>query len=190
MDTLLSLLVGLGFSAACGFRLFVPFFILSVASLSGHLTLPESFSWIGSWSAFIAFGAATVLEVTGYYFPLVDNFLDTVATPAAVVAGTIATAAMATGMDPFLKWSVAIIAGGGVAGLIKSTTAVMRAASSLTSGGILNPMMATAELGGSIGATLLTLVAPILMTLVLGVLLIVVVARLAKRNSPARPTLI
>jgi hypothetical protein len=47
------------------------------------------------------------LEIGGYYIPWLDHFLDTLATPAAIVAGTVVTAAMATKMDPMLKWSLA-----------------------------------------------------------------------------------
>ncbi len=183
MDTLLSLLVGLGLSAACGFRLFVPFLIISVAALSGHVSLPSGFAWIGSWPAFFAFGVATVLEVAAYYIPCVDNFLDTVATPAAVVAGTVATASMVSGMDPFVKWSVAIIAGGGVAGLVQGATAVTRAASSLTTGGLLNPLVATAELGGSIIASLLSFLAPVLMALIVAALMVLIAIRFFGRRS-------
>src|SRR5258707_766791 len=104
MDTIFSLLAGLGLSAACGFRVFVPLLVISIASLSGHLTLSPGFAWVGTWPALIAFATATALEVAGYYVPWVDNLLDTVATPAAIVAGTIVTASMVSNMDPFMKW--------------------------------------------------------------------------------------
>ena len=39
METLLSIFLGIGLSAACGFRVFIPLMIVSVASLSGHLIL-------------------------------------------------------------------------------------------------------------------------------------------------------
>ena len=165
MDTLLSLFVGLGLSAACGFRVFVPLLVISVAAMSGHLTLGPGFAWIGSWPALIAFAVATALEVAGYYIPWVDNFLDTVATPAAVVAGMIATAAVVSNMDPFLKWSVAIIAGGGVAGLVQGATVLTRGGSSLTTGGLLNPLVATVELGGSVLTSVMALIAPVVVIL-------------------------
>ena len=165
MDTLLSLFVGLGLSAACGFRVFVPLLVISVAAMSGHLTLAPGFAWIGSWPALIAFTAATALEVAGYYIPWVDHFLDTVATPAAVVAGMIATAAVVSNMDPFLKWSVTIIAGGGMAGLVQGATVLTRGASTLTTGGLLNPLVATVELGGSVLTSMMALIAPMVVIL-------------------------
>src|ERR1043165_470437 len=101
MDTALSICVGVGLSAACGFRVFVPLLIMSIASISGHLHLAQGFAWIGSYPALIAFGVATVLEIAGYYIPWLDHLLDTMATPAAIVAGTIVTASFVTGMSPF-----------------------------------------------------------------------------------------
>ncbi|MBC8001902.1 MAG: DUF4126 domain-containing protein [Opitutaceae bacterium] len=177
METFLSLLVGLGLSAACGFRVFVPLLIMSIAALSGHLTLAPGFAWIGSWPALIAFAVATGLEIAGYYVPWVDNFLDTVASPSAVVAGTLATAAMISNMDPFLKWTLAAIAGGGLAGLVQGATVLTRGASTLTTGGLLNPVVATAELGGSIVAGMMALVAPVLGLLMISLVLVFVMKR-------------
>src|SRR5438477_8925513 len=108
METVLSICVGIGLSAACGFRVFVPLLVMSIASLSGHLTLAQGFEWIGTYPALIAFSVATCLEIAGYYIPWVDNLLDSIATPAAIVAGTIATAAMVTDVSPLMKWSLAI----------------------------------------------------------------------------------
>jgi len=183
MDTFLSLLVGLGLSAACGFRVFVPLLIMSVAALSGHLTLAPGFAWIGSWPALTAFAVATTLEIAGYSIPWVDNFLDTVATPAAVVAGTVATAAMISNMDPFLKWSLAAIAGGGIAGLIQGATVLTRGASTLTTGGLLNPLVATAELAGSAIAGMLSLVAPALVLLTICFAMFLLVKRLRRPRT-------
>src|SRR5947199_7997150 len=139
METLLSICVGIGLSAACGFRVFVPLLVMSIAALSGHLTLAHGFEWIGSYPALVAFAVATCLEIAGYYIPWVDHLLDTIASPAAVVAGTIITASMVTNTSPFLKWTLAIIAGGGVAGLVQGTTVLARGVSTTTTGGLGNP---------------------------------------------------
>ncbi len=162
METLLGLCIGIGLSAACGFRVFVPLLIMSIASYSGHLSLAPTFQWMASPAALAAFSVATVLEIAGYYVPWVDNFLDSVATPAAIVAGTIVTASMVGDVSPFLKWTLAIIAGGGVAGVVQGSTVLIRGVSSAGTGGLANPIFATAELGGSILTSILALVAPVL----------------------------
>src|SRR5436309_10151393 len=126
METLLRVCVGIGLSVACGFRVFVPVVVVSVEGLTGHRTLSHGFEWIGSYPALVAFSVATCLEIAGYYVPWVDNLLDSIATPAAIIAGTIITASLVTHTSPFLKWTLAIIAGGGAAGLVQGTTVLAR----------------------------------------------------------------
>src|SRR5581483_5675565 len=161
METVLSICVGIGLSAACGFRVFVPLLVMSIASLSGHLSLAHGFEWIGTYPALISFAVATCLEVAGYYLPWLDHLLDTIASPAAVVAGTIVTASAVSDMSPFLKWTLAVIAGGGAAGLVQGATVLTRAASGVTTGGLANPVVSTAELAGATITSVLAVVAPI-----------------------------
>src|SRR5215470_11881175 len=167
METILAISLGIGLSAACGFRVFVPLLVMSVASFSGHLTLAPGFQWIGTYPALITFSVATVVEIGGYYIPWVDHLLDTMATPAAIVAGTVITAAMVSNTSPFLKWTLAAIAGGGAAGLVQGTTVLARGVSTATTGGLGNPVVATAELGGSVVTSVLTILAPVLVVAIL-----------------------
>src|ERR1043166_10324473 len=111
MEPLLAICLGVGLSGACGFRVFVPLLVMSIASLSGHLTLAPGFQWIGTYPALVTFSAATIAEIAGYYIPWVDHLLDTIATPAAIVAGIVVTASCVTDVSPFLRWTLAAIAG-------------------------------------------------------------------------------
>ena len=165
--TILSICLGIGLSAASGFRVFVPLLVMSIASLAGHLTLAPGFQWIGTYPALLTFSVATAVEIAGYYIPWVDHALDTVATPAAIVAGTVVTASMVTGMSPLLKWCLAIIAGGGAAGLVQGATVVTRAASTATTGGLGNPLVATIELGAAIITSIAALLVPVLVVVLL-----------------------
>jgi hypothetical protein len=173
METLMSVCLGIGLSAACGFRVFVPMLMISIASLSGHLQLAHGFEWIGTYPALLSFSVATCFEIAGYYVPWIDHLLDTVATPAAIVAGTVATASVATDMSPLLKWTLAAIAGGGVAGAVQATTVVTRGASTLTTGGLGNWLVATLELAGSVVTSMLAFLAPPLVVLLVVVFLFV-----------------
>ena len=166
MDTLLGLIIGIGLSAACGFRVFVPLLGLSLAALTGHLSLSSGFEWIGSWPALIAFATATVFEIGAYYIPWLDHLMDALTTPAAVVAGTIMTASLVTDVSPFLKWTLALIAGGGVAGLVQGGSVLLRGASTTATGGFGNFLVSTGEIIGSLLTTLLALLLPVLGLLV------------------------
>lgn len=162
MEIVLSICLGVGLSAACGFRIFVPFLIVSIASLSGHLQLAGSFGWIGTWPALLVFAVATVLEIAGYYIPWLDNLLDSIATPAAVVAGIILTASCVQGVSPLLRWSLAVIVGGGVAGAVQIGTDTVRLTSTVTTAGFGNPIVATVEAVGSTVLSIVSIVVPML----------------------------
>ena len=186
MEWWMSIALGLGLAAACGFRVFVPLLVASVAAQTGHLELAGSFAWIGSPVALATFAAATALEMGAYYVPWVDNLLDTVAAPAAVIAGVVVSASVFTDMSPLLSWSLALVAGGGSAGVVQTATSVTRMASSALTGGLGNPIVSTLE---AIGAALLSVVAilaPILAILAV-VVLVVIFARklLAYRPLPS-----
>ncbi len=162
LELVLAICLGVGLSAACGFRVFVPLLGMSAAALSGQVALSPEFEWIGTWPAVACFLTASVLEVAAYYVPWIDNALDSIATPVAVVAGSLLTASVLGDVSPLLKWSLAVIAGGGTAGLVQTATVALRGTSSLTTGGLGNFLVATAELVASVCTTLLALLVPIL----------------------------
>ena len=194
METVLCICLGIGLSAACGFRVFVPLLALSVAAHSGHVHLAAGFQWIASDSALIAFGIATALEIGAYYIPWVDHALDVIATPVAVVAGVLVTASLVTDMSPLLKWTLAVIAGGGAAGLVQGGTILLRGASSATTAGFGNPVVATAELAGAAVISVLSLLAPVFIAVVVLLGLAWIARRLWLRSrtcvtAPRHPTL-
>ncbi len=166
-DTLLGIAIGLGLSAACGFRVFVPLLALNLAALNGYLQLAPGFEWIGSSHATLAFGTATLVEILAYYIPWLDHLLDLIASPAAIVAGTILTASMIVELSPLLKWTLAIIAGGGAASIIQGTTVALRTKSLALTGGLGNPMVSTIEAMGAVVTSLLAILVPILCLLLL-----------------------
>ncbi len=168
-------MIGIGLSAACGFRVFVPLLVVSIAGRTGQLSVAQGWEWMTSVPAIIAFSTATVLEITAYYIPWVDNFLDAVAGPAAVVAGTIVTASFIGDMSPMLKWGLAAVAGGGAAGVVQAATTAVRATSTATTGGAGNSVVSTVEAGASLGLSILTVVVPFIAAAVaLGIVFLVV----------------
>ncbi|MGH9464204.1 MAG: DUF4126 domain-containing protein [Thermoanaerobaculia bacterium] len=187
MDGLLSVCLGIGLAAACGLRVFVPLLVMSAAAHLGHLELGESFTWIGSTPALVAFAVATLLEVAAYKVPWLDNLLDAAASPIAVVAGVVVSASVVTGMEPLLKWTLAVIAGGGVAGSVQAGTVVARQLSSLGTGGLANPLLAALEAGGSLGLSLVALLLPLLAFLLVLVSCLVAwrLLRRRRRGTPA-----
>jgi hypothetical protein len=180
-DLALSIALGVVLAAATGFRVFLPMLIVSGAAYTGHLTLDNSFAWLGTPFALTMLSAAALVEVLAYYVPGIDNLLDAVATPAAIAAGTIVSAAVMTDLPPMAKWMAAVIAGGGTASFTQGITTMLRAKSSVLTGGLGNPVIATGELGGSLLLPLLALAAPLAAFAVV-ILLLWLALRLIRRQ--------
>ncbi len=180
METLLGIPIGIGLSAACGFRVFVPLLVMNLASLTGHLHLGPGFEWMGSPYATVAFGTATLAEILAYYIPWLDHILDLIASPAAIIAGTVVTASMVLEMSPFLKWTLAIVAGGGAAAIVQGMTVALRTKSSALTAGMGNPLVATGELAGSVVTALLAVIVPILCLILVASLCIFVTWKIGR----------
>ena len=180
-ESYLAVLIGIGLSAACGFRVFIPLLVMSIASATGHIELSESMSWVSSMPAIIALSVASILEVSAYLIPFVDNLLDIAAGPAAVVAGTIVTASFITDMSPFVKWSVAIIAGGGVAASVQSATTIARTSSSTMTAGLGNIIVSSGEAFGAVFLSVLAILFPIIAIFSVIALLIYFFVKISKR---------
>lgn len=188
METLLGIPIGLALSTAAGLRVFVPLLITSVAARSGYVTLTTGMTWLGSDAALAAFATALVVEVSAYYVPWLDNVLDTIATPIATTAGIIAMAAVTPELPPLLRWTLAVVAGGGAAGLAHVSTSLVRLKSTALTVGAGNPVVATGELVGSVILSLLGLLAPLLAAAAVVVLAAVLVHRVSRRLHRRRIT--
>ena len=181
LEALLSVALGIGLAAAVGLRIFLPLLVMSIAAYTGHLKLAASFAWLATLPALLMLAVAAAAEVFAYYIPGVDNLLDVIATPTALVAGTIAAAAVMTDLPPLIKWTTAVIAGGGAAGLTQGVSSLLRIKSTATTGGLGNGVVATGELGGSLLFSLLAIFAP-LVGLALIVILIWLAVKLVRRT--------
>lgn len=168
MEAVMGVLLGIGLGAACGFRIFVPLLVASIALHGGFLTVTPGFAWLGSTGALITLSVATLLEIAAYYIPVIDNTLDVLGAPAAIVAGTVLAAGFIGDMDPMLKWGLAAIAGGGAAGVIHGGMAAIRAAASTATGGLGNSVISTAETASASIVAVLACVLPILAVVVAG----------------------
>ncbi len=161
VESLIAVAIGIGLAAATGFRVFLPFLVAGLAARWGALPLAGGFEWLSGTGALVTLGTASVLEVAAYYIPGVDHVLDLLASPAAVLAGVVASAAVMADIPPAILWPVAIIGGGGVAGLTKATSAVVRAKAGITTAGLANPVVATGETVGAVGVAIAAIVIPL-----------------------------
>ncbi len=188
MTLCLALCMGLSLSAACGLRVFMPLFALAVAVRWGGLPVTDSLAWVQEDAALICLGSAMLIELLGYYIPFVDNVLDTVQTPLALAAGVCVMGGMMDGLPDYLQWGVGAIGGAGAAGGVKLATNALRLASSATTGGAGNGILATLENILAVVGTVLAIIVPVLALLGLVVLIAIawyVVNRLSRRRAAA-----
>ncbi|WP_456376709.1 DUF4126 domain-containing protein [Lutibacter sp.] len=184
-ETIFSILVGIGLAASVGFRIFVPLFALSLASYFNIIPLNESWQWVGSTTALIILGVATLVEIFAYFIPFLDNLLDTIAVPLAAVAGTAVMVATVSDLDPTFTWALAIIAGGGTAAAIKGSTSTTRLASTTTTAGIANPVISTVETGTSIIMSVFSIFIPVVAILLI-VLIFWILFKVFKIFKPSK----
>lgn len=176
METILGLCIGIGLSAACGFRVFVPLLVMSIAALMGWFEPMTGFEWLAMPAVCLALAIATICEIAAYYIPWVDNAIDTIATPAAMLAGTMTTMAASSGeMSQFAAWAAAIIVGGGTAGTVQLSSVAARGLSTATTGGVANPVLSTGEWIGAILLSILSLLLPVLATLLVVILVVMAI---------------
>jgi hypothetical protein len=183
MEYFFSVCLGLGLSAAAGFRVFVPLLVTNIAYIAGFAQPQSGFEWMGTWVTFAVLASATLVEVAAYYIPWLDNLLDTIATPVAAVAGTLLMTSLLDNDHPVLRWGLGLILGGGSAGLIQAGTGLLRLGSTATTGGIANPVVATLENVVSVVLSVLSLIVPVLVAVGVVWLMIKVFQKL--KNRPA-----
>ena len=190
VTVIMATLMGISLAAASGFRVFLPPFLLSVAARLDIVWFLEldlvgtQFEFFTSTLAIIILGIATAAEFAGYYAPWIDNALDTIATPASILAGVVMTAIVLEGSEPIIQWAVAIVAGGGVAATIQSATVATRSLSSTFTFGLGNPAVATGENIASVALTLIAILIPFISAFVV-ILVVALLVRMKRRSEAA-----
>ncbi len=190
MQYVLSVLIGVGLAAACGMRVFVPLLVLSIAAKAHAVQLDPAMAWLASTPALVALAIATVAEIIAYKFPVVDNLLDTIATPSAVIAGVLVAESQFhfIGADgAMLKWAAAVIVGGSVAGVVQGATVLIRAKSTALTAGLANPVFATAESLSSVALSVIAVVFPVLAAVFVCVALGLAITAIVRRTKMKHP---
>ena len=180
--------LGIALSACCGFRIFVPMLAASVAAYNHWFSFSTDMQWLGSLPAIICFGTAALVEIGAYYFPFLDNILDAIAAPLAVVAGTVlAFAILPTGnSEPLLRWVAALVAGGATAGTIHVGTGLLRLFSTKATLGVGNPVVASGENAVAVTVSILSFVIPVIIAIILLLVVLWIGYKGVKRISSGR----
>lgn len=175
--------MGIALSATAGFRVFVPMLAGALAARFGIINTPADMAWLGSWTAIILFGTAAIVEIGAYYIPFIDNVLDTIATPLSVAAGTVLASSILPIADQqeWVRWGVALLAGGSAAGTIQLGTGLLRLFSSKATAGMGNAVVSTGENAAAVGGSILSLLIPVVMAVLLIGLVVWIIAKVVGR---------
>jgi hypothetical protein len=173
--------IGIGLSASCGFRVFVPMLVASIAAKMGIFSVNEGFQWLASWPAIISFGTATVAEILAYYVPFIDNLLDTITTPMAVGGGTLLLTSVLPIDNEFLKWAAGFLFGGGAAATVQGGTVLTRLASTKFTAGAGNAVVATGEHAAAFGTSVLAVLIPLVFAALVILLITYIILKFGKR---------
>lgn len=188
-EIVVGLLLGIGLSASCGFRVFIPLLIAALAGKMHWIPMADSFAWLSSWTAIVCFGVAAIVEALAYYIPVVDNLLDTIAAPVAVLAGAIVSASTMVHLDPAWQWILGLMIGGGTAGIMQAGTSLLRLGSTKFTAGTGNAVVNTGEIGVSLVGSIMAILMPVFVgigvIITVFVLLYFLISKFTKRNANA-----
>jgi len=173
----LAALTGMGLSAAAGLNAYIPFLVVAlIARFTDYITLPVGYEWIESnWA--IGIGAALLLaEVILDKIPAVDTINDTIQTfirPS--MGGLIFAATTAAAQLDNSTWMkdnpwVSVVLGVLISGLVHTCKMAARPVINVGTVGAGAPVVSTVEDIGSLGLSLIALIAPVLVILALALL--------------------
>jgi hypothetical protein len=176
-DAVLAALTGMGLSAAAGLNAYIPFLVVAlIARFTDYITLPVGYEWIESnWA--IGIGAALLLaEVILDKIPAVDTINDTIQTfirPS--MGGLIFAATTAAAQLDNSTWMkenpwVSVVLGVLISGLVHTGKMAARPVINVGTVGAGAPVVSTVEDIGSLGLSLIALIAPLLVILALALL--------------------
>lgn len=145
----INILLGLALATATGFRIFLPMFLLSFTSHIGWVTLPQKLSWLEGETALFVLGVAMLIELVSYFIPGVDNIMDIIDTPIAVIVGFLVVFSVIE-VNSMMEWILAVVIGGIVPAVIKACKATIRGGVTLLMGGLGNGLFSIVEALASI----------------------------------------
>ena len=185
IEIITAVALGIGLSASAGFRVFVPMLVASIAAYFGWIPLNEGFEWLGTLPTLILLSVAVVVEVAAYYIPVVDNALDLIATPLAVIAGPLLMTSVIPVDHDLLRWVIGFVVGGGASAAVQAGSVFTRGLSTASTAGIGNPVVATGENAAAVGFSVLSLLLPLLMAVAAIALIIYVLKRFGGKIAAA-----
>ena len=179
------LAMGFGLAATVGLRTFLPLLAAGLLARFGYVDLGNSFEWMQTTPALIVFGSAALFEVLADKVPGLDHALHVVESFVKPVAGTLVAASLFTNLDPMTAVVIGLVGGGTIAGAVHVAKGTTRAASTMLTGGLGNPVLSIFDDVLAVGGIIMAVLAPIIAALIVLVVVIGAVRLIAKRRRAA-----
>ena len=179
------LAMGFGLAATVGLRTFLPLLAAGLLARFGYVDLGNSFEWMAKTPALVVFGSAVIFEILADKVPGLDHVLHLAESFVKPVAGTLVAASLFTNLDPMTAVVLGLVGGGTIAGAVHIAKGTTRAASTVLTGGLGNPVLSIFDDVLAIGGIILAILAPIIAALIVVVVVIGVLRLITKRRRQA-----
>jgi uncharacterized membrane protein len=192
---MLEMLTGTGLAAAAGLNAYIPLLIMGIAGRIDWIQLPSGWLWLENEWVMVILGVLFVIEIVADKVPAVDSVNDWIQTavrPASggiVFAGGIGTSTVAVD-DPGNFFSsgawIPVVIGIVLALLMSLAKSAVRPVANIATGGAAAPALSTAEDGASVVLVILAIVAPVLVLIALGLVILCFVMLLRRMRRRRR----
>ncbi len=174
--------LGIALAAIAGLRAWMPLLLAGILARSGVFELGPAFSFLSSTPALVAFGLATAIEILGDKIPPVDHALDAIGTILRPAAGALlASAAIGHVTDPLTATAVGAAVGVPAAIVPHAAKSGLRAASTLFTAGLANPILSTLEDLMALALFVLAVLLPLAVVGLLAVAALLLIRRATRR---------
>ena len=182
MAGLLGIFTAFGLASSAGLNAYIPLLVVALLGrFTDLITLKAPWDALESWWVIGILAALLIVEIVADKIPAVDTVNDTVQSFVRPAAGAILFASSGgsiSNVHPVLAIICGILAAGGV----HAVKATARPVITATTGGMLNPVVSTAEDVTSLVISLLAIVLPILGVLLLALVIVWFARRIARRR--------
>ena len=159
-----SLALGIGLAACAGLRAWLPLLLTGLLARFDYLTLGPSFQFLTTNRALVLFGAATLIELLGDKFPVVDHALDAIGTVLRPAAGALLAASVFWQIqDPLTAIALGLVIGAPSALLPHAAKSALRTISTTFTGGLATPLISLLEDVIALGIFVLAVLLPLVM---------------------------
>lgn len=161
-----AVLAAFGLSGAAGLNPWLPLFVGALAARLDLVELAAPFGSFESTTGLVVLGVLTAADFVGDKVPVLDHALHVVGTAVAPVSGAVLFTGQ-TGDETDLPALLAVLLGGGTAGLVHAIRAAVRPAATVGTAGLANPVLSLGEDLSSLLLVVLAFAVPLLAVVLL-----------------------